>query len=132
MKKTYSGSCHCGKVRFEADVDDNAAQRRCHCWICVRQRVWETRVRPEDFRLLAGAADLDDIPSGAAHDHQGHHLMCRHCGTASFGRGFVDATGTEYVSVAAGCFDHALDHASSALTPGLRPRARLKLEEAAR
>jgi hypothetical protein len=119
MKKTYRGSCHCGKVRFEADIDVKGAHRRCNCWICARQRAWETRVKPEDFRLLAGECELDDCQSSTLN---GHHLVCRNCGTASFGRGFVDASGVEYVSIAAGCFDNA----SPVLTQGVRAHARLE------
>lgn len=115
MKKTYHGSCHCGAVRFEADIELNTSQlnngrRRCNCWICARQRVSETLVKPEDFRLLAGEAELGDYQFGTG---GGHHLFCRTCGAATFGRGAVDATGSEYVSIAAAC----LDNANPALTP---------------
>ncbi|MGF6726480.1 hypothetical protein P3T43_005870 [Paraburkholderia sp. GAS41] len=96
MKKTYQGSCHCGKVRFEADIDVNVGRRPCNCWICARQLAWKTWVKPEDFRLLAGDAELGDYQAGVG---KGHQLFCRNCGAASFGRGFVDATGTEYVSI---------------------------------
>jgi hypothetical protein len=117
MKKTYRGSCQCGAVRFEADIDVDNGRRRCHCWICARQRAWETLVKPEDFRLLAGESELDDYRSATG---SGDHLFCRNCGGASFGRGFVDATGVEYVSIAAGCFDNA----NPALTQGIRAHAR--------
>ena len=67
-------------------------------------------VKPEDFRLLAGEAELGDYQFGTG---GGHHLFCRTCGAATFGRGAVDATGSEYVSIAAAC----LDNANPALTP---------------
>jgi hypothetical protein len=119
MKKTYHGRCHCGKVRFEADIDQDTGRRRCNCWICARQLVSETLVKPEDFRLLEGESELGDYQFATG---GGHHLFCRTCGAATFGRGVLDATGVEYVAITAAC----LDNANLALTPRLVTRAQLE------
>lgn len=106
MLKTYHGSCHCGAVRFEADIDLAAGTGKCNCSICTKRRAWNALIKPEAFRLLAGADALSDYSFAAK---QGHHRFCATCGCAPFGDGHVEAIGGAFVSVSLGALDDASD-----------------------
>jgi hypothetical protein len=102
MKKTYHGTCHCGWVRFEADIDLEAGTGRCNCSICAKQRAWNATIKPQDFRLTSGHDNLGDYQFGSK---QGHHRFCKTCGIAAFGEGYVEAIGGAFVSVNVACLD---------------------------
>jgi len=102
MKKTYKGSCHCGRVRFEADIDLTDGTFKCNCSICTKARNWLTLVSPDAFRLLEGEAELSDYQFGA---QKIHHLFCRNCGVRSFGRGDIPELGGKVYAVNVLCLD---------------------------
>lgn len=102
MIRTYRGSCHCGRVRFESDIDLAQGTAKCNCSICSKTRSWLVMVKPENFRLLAGEAELTDYQFGRKVIH---HLFCRHCGVKPFGWGIIPQMGGKLYAVSLAALD---------------------------
>ncbi|PDT84489.1 GFA family protein [Sinorhizobium sp. BJ1] len=106
MLRTYSGSCHCGAIRFEADLDISAGTGKCNCSICTKMRLWSARARPKAFRLIAGEEELTDFQG---RNPVAHHLFCKRCGIHPFERiDMPNMTGSPYYNINVACL-HAVD-----------------------
>ena len=104
MLKTYQGSCHCGAVRYEADIDLEEGTGRCNCSVCAKRRFWGTTLRPEQFRLLDGEDALGDYQFNS---NSVHHRFCRTCGTPTFGHGFIEEVGGAFYSISLATLENA-------------------------
>jgi hypothetical protein len=99
MLKTYQGSCHCGAVQFEADLDLEQSTYRCNCSICRRNRFWPAVARESGFRLLSGESELTQY---LFNTKKNQHYFCKHCGVRPFGIGTETPIGKMY-GVNLGC-----------------------------
>jgi len=103
--KTYRGSCHCGAVTFEADLDLTQSSYRCNCSICRRNRFWPAVAIPEGFRLLTGESELTQY---LFNTKKNQHYFCKHCGVRCFGVGTETPIGKMY-GVNLGCLTGVSD-----------------------
>ena len=79
--KTYSGSCHCGAVRFEVTANITNAGA-CNCSVCGRVGWLTASVPPAQFKLKA---DADAQTSYQFLKKTMQHLFFSTCGVHAFG-----------------------------------------------
>lgn len=102
-KRTYQGSCRCGRVKFEAAFDLAEGTSKCNCTSCWKNRQWSVRVAPEDLRVISGEAEL--VPPTSPFTTKGGGF-CRHCGVKTYVRiDKADWNDGEYVSVSVSSLD---------------------------
>ena len=76
------GGCHCGAVRFEAQLPDPPVPAlECNCSICSMTGFLHIIVPHGDFTLEQGADLLTSYRFGTG---AAEHLFCSRCGVKSF------------------------------------------------
>ena len=100
--QTYSGSCHCGAVRFEADLDLGKPASRCNCSLCTKRGASTQIVKPAALRVTAKEGALGEY-AWASKTNQ--FYFCKACGMHVFGRGNLPELGGAYAAVNVNCID---------------------------
>ncbi len=96
MMKTYTGSCHCGAIRFEVDLDLAQGTGKCNCTFCTKARSWSAFARPAQFRLLAGQ---DRAKGYRKHAEAPTKYFCSECGMWTHALGSADYMGGDFVGI---------------------------------
>lgn len=99
--KTHAGGCHCGAVRFEADIDIAQGTVKCNCSSCAKARSWLAFVPASRYRLTAGEGTQGTYqwtPPGKPGPTLTFHF-CKTCGIRTPGRGEMEALGGVFYAV---------------------------------
>jgi hypothetical protein len=99
--RTHAGGCHCGRVRYEVDLDLAKPVISCNCSMCGRAGTLLTFVPTGSFRLRSGEAVLREYKFNHLVIQ---HLFCGNCGIKSFARG-KGRDGSEQIAINARCLD---------------------------
>lgn len=99
-----SGGCHCGAVRFEAELPDpRPAALNCNCSVCRMTGFLHLVVPHDRFDLVTGREALSSYRFGTG---TAEHLFCRHCGIKSF---YQPRSHPDSWSVNANCLDEPVE-----------------------
>jgi hypothetical protein len=101
-KRTYTGGCHCGAVRFEVELDLAEGASRCNCAMCTKLSCANVQVKPDQFRLVAGEDSLTLYQRAAS---PMKYPFCKQCGVHSFGSGDIPELGGEFVTIHVNALD---------------------------
>jgi len=78
------GGCHCGLVRFEAEVGEQPLEvLDCNCSICSMTGYLHLIVPDRRFRLIEGHKDTTTYRFGTG---KARHIFCAQCGIKSYYR----------------------------------------------
>lgn len=112
----FGGGCHCGAVRFVADLDLTAPSYRCNCSVCTKTRTWLMFAPHTGFRILSGEATLSHYRFG---QERISHCFCPVCGVKTHGEtpdgvavmvASLDLSPEEFAGLAIAWFDGANDN----------------------
>ena len=99
-----SGGCHCGAVRFEAELPAPPVPALdCNCSICRSTGFLHIVVPHEEFELLTGRDVLVSYRFGTG---AAEHLFCGRCGVKSF---YQPRSHPDAWSVNANCLDEPVE-----------------------
>ena len=99
-----SVGCHCGAVRFEADLPEPPVPAlACNCSVCRMTGFLHIVVPHERFELVSGRDALTSYRFGTG---TAEHLFCRRCGVKSF---YQPRSHPNAWSVNANCVDRPLE-----------------------
>lgn len=96
----YKGSCHCGKVAFEAEGEIQGAMA-CNCSICQRKGSLLWFVPREKLRLLTPE---DALGTYTFNQHVIKHRFCPACGIHTFGEA-TDPKGNPMAAINIRCLE---------------------------
>ncbi|MFN7161207.1 MAG: GFA family protein [Candidatus Gracilibacteria bacterium] len=103
MKKTYTGSCHCGKVTYSAEVDLSSGTGKCNCTICSKTRNWSISMKPDDLTILTGQENETDYQWGS---NTIHNYFCNTCGVRTHGSGNIPEMGGAFATIQISTIDN--------------------------
>ena len=95
-----TGSCHCGAVKFTADVRVDQAME-CNCSHCSRKGFLHSFIPMEAFAITAGD---DKLTTYTFNKHAIQHQFCSVCGCQPFGLG-SKPDGTKVAAINVRCID---------------------------
>ena len=99
--KHYRGGCHCGAVRYEAEIDLTQGTNRCNCSLCSMARAWFCFVPSARFRVVAGEESMSEYrwtPPGRPASFLSYRF-CSHCGVRLYATGELEALGGKFYAV---------------------------------
>lgn len=97
----YKGSCHCGKISFEAEGEIESALS-CNCSICSRKGSLLWFIPRDRLRLLTPEADASTYTFNT---HKIKHHFCPACGIHPYGEG-VDPKGNRIAAINIRCLEN--------------------------
>ena len=97
---THKGSCHCGRIAFEADGEITGGLA-CNCSICQREGSLLWFIPQAQFRLLTPA---DDMSTYTFNKRVIQHRFCPTCGMHPFADG-KDGKGNPMVAINLRCIE---------------------------
>jgi len=98
---THHGGCHCGAVRYHAELDLEKGGVTCNCSICSRSGWILSFIPVAKFTVEKGSDQLVSYHFNKRHID---HVFCKTCGIKSFARGKAP-DGREMIAVNVRCLD---------------------------
>ncbi len=97
----YSGSCHCGAIRYEVEADERVECDECNCSICAMTGYLHLIVPKSRFKLLAGE---DATTTYTFNTHVAQHYFCKICGVRPY---YIPRSNPDGISVNVRCLTPA-------------------------
>lgn len=92
----HKGSCHCGKITFEAEGELTAALS-CNCSICSKKAALLWALPKQQVRFTSGA---DDLGRYEFNRHVIGHRFCTTCGIHTHGEDTAKSGGSDvYINI---------------------------------